>query len=284
MNNTKFLLSLSASGEVTYHQPTSKQEILRHITPVLLPKPIIPKEVVKKCLPGLDDIAVCFTYPTPESKYTAVTHSLCISQGVTTEELMNALDNTSTEYFLNTLDEMLGFPDSGLPMYVLTNKDIKYGAGSIVLPTVRQEILNLFHGNAFYVLPSSIHEIILLPSDRITMSEEDLINMVRSVNRSQVAVPDRLSDHVYKVNADLSFSTIHLPIKEEPHHTQANFIIPNSKHDIAKAFLQGLDVKFETSQNGPDDCCFALYDLTERNYTIAHTFLLKECGGVLFPD
>lgn len=284
MNRAKFLLSLSASGEVTYHQPTSKQEILRHITPVLLPEPIIPKEVVKKCLPGLDDIAVCFTYPTPESKYTAITHSLCITHEITTEELMNTLDNTPIEYSLNTLEKMLGFSDSGLPMYVLTNKDAKYGAGNIIIPKIRRNILNRFHGNDFYVLPSSIHEVILLPSDRITMSEEDLINMVRSINRSQVAVPDRLSDHVYKVNADLSFSTIHLPIKEEPHHTQANFIIPNSKHDIAKAFLQGLDVKFETSQNGPDDCCFALYDLTERNYTIAHTFLLKECGGVLFPD
>lgn len=284
MNRAKFLLSLSASGEVTYHQPTSKQEILRHITPVLLPEPIIPKEVVKKCLPGLDDIAVCFTYPTPESKYTAITHSLCITHEITTEELMNTLDNTPIEYSLNTLEKMLGFSDSGLPMYVLTNKDAKYGAGNIIIPKVRRNILNCFHGNDFYVLPSSIHEVILLPSDRITMSEEDLINMVRSINRSQVAVPDRLSDHVYKVNADLSFSTIHLPIKEEPHHTQANFIIPNSKHDIAKAFLQGLDVKFETSQNGLDDCCFALYDLTERNYTIAHTFLLKECGGVLFPN
>lgn len=284
MNSTKFILSLSASGEVTYHQQTCKQEILRHITPVLLPESIIPKEVVKKCLPGLDDIAVCFTYPTPESKYTAITHSLCITHEITTDELMNALDNTPIEYSLNTLDEMLGFPNSGLPIYVLTNKDVKYGAGNIIIPKVRRNILNCFHGNDFYVLPSSIHEVILLPSDRITMSEEDLINMVRSINRSQVAVPDRLSDHVYKVNADLSFSTIHLPIKEEPHHTQANFIIPNSKHDIAKAFLQGLDVKFETSQNGPDDCCFALYDLTERNYTIAHTFLLKECGGVLFPD
>lgn len=284
MNSTKFLLSLSASGEVTYHHQTCKQEILRQITPVLLPESTIPKEVMQKRLPGMDDIAVCFTYPTQQSKYTAITHSLCTLQGITTDELVNALDNTPTEYILNTLDEMLGFPDSGLPMYVLTNRNTKYGAGAIAIPSVRRKILDLFHGNDFYVLPSSIHEVIILPVDRTDMSEEDLIHMVRSINRSQVAVPDRLSDQVYRVSADLSFHTIRLPIKKSAPPTEANFIVPNCKHGIAKAFLQGLAVKFETSQDGPDDCCFALYDLTEQSYTAAHSFLTKKCGGVLFPD
>ena len=56
MNNTKFLLTLSSNGEITYHQQTTKQEILRRITPVLLPKSAIPKRAMRKNLPGLDDI------------------------------------------------------------------------------------------------------------------------------------------------------------------------------------------------------------------------------------
>lgn len=65
---------------------------------------------------------------------------------------------------------------------------------------------------------------------------------------------------------------------------EANFIVPNHYHDIAKAFLQGLNVKFETSQDGPDNCCFALYDINREDYLTVQYFITQECEGVQFPN
>ena len=48
----------------------------------------------------------------------------------------------------------------------------------------------------FYVLPSSVHEVIIIP-DSFGASPEDLLNMVTEVNEFVVSPVDRLSDNVY---------------------------------------------------------------------------------------
>ena len=50
-------------------------------------------------------------------------------------------------------------------------------------------------GTNFYVLPSSIHELLILP-DNGSMQLSELEAMVREVNATQVAPEDRLSDKV----------------------------------------------------------------------------------------
>ena len=51
-------------------------------------------------------------------------------------------------------------------------------------------------GSDFYILPSSVHEVLLIPADnQISMST--LSSMVRDVNSSQLAREEILSDHVY---------------------------------------------------------------------------------------
>lgn len=52
------------------------------------------------------------------------------------------------------------------------------------------------HRQCFYILPSSVHEVLLIPADnQISMST--LSSMVRDVNSSQLAREEILSDHVY---------------------------------------------------------------------------------------
>lgn len=209
MENNKYLMTLSTNGNFEFHPKTTKKEILCSIMPVLFPDSKVPSEIVKTNQPGMDDIAVCFMYPTPDNKYTPVTRSLCSIYGITIHNLIKQIDDTPIQYSMNTIDEALGFPESGLPMYVITNEDIKFGSGGIILSSIRRSILNFFHNTDFYVLPSSIHEMLVIPSDRIDMPENDLVNMVQVINRTTVNEPDRLSDHVYKVNhEDMSFSTI----------------------------------------------------------------------------
>ena len=56
-------------------------------------------------------------------------------------------------------------------------------------------------GDRFIVLPSSLHETIVLPLKDET-EYEWLAKMVREVNDTQVDVEERLSYHVYMYNRD----------------------------------------------------------------------------------
>lgn len=209
MESTKMLLTLTKDGDCEIHPRTTKMDILLNIMPVLLPDNTISPEIMKTSVPGMDSVSVGFTYPTPNNKYTPITRSLCSIYGISIDDLIKQMDDTPIQYSMRTIDEMLGFPESGLPVYVVTNEDIKFGAGGIVLPIIRRSILNFFHNTDFYVLPSSIHEVLVIPSDRIDMPENDLVSMVQDINHTSVNKPDRLSDHVYKVShKDMSFSTI----------------------------------------------------------------------------
>ena len=51
-------------------------------------------------------------------------------------------------------------------------------------------------GGDFYVLPSSIHEVLLV-RDNGEMTAKDLEAIVREVNATQVAPEEQLTDHVY---------------------------------------------------------------------------------------
>ena len=51
-------------------------------------------------------------------------------------------------------------------------------------------------GGDFYILPSSIHEVLIVP-DNGEMGLKDLEAMVKEVNATQVAPADKLTDSVY---------------------------------------------------------------------------------------
>jgi hypothetical protein len=86
------------------------------------------------------------------------------------------------------------------PLYVLTGKEQYLGAVCITLPGVPEKIAEKFGGD-YYMLPSSIHECLLLP-DNGRYEPEELNRMVREVNRTQLLPEDILSDHAYHYNSD----------------------------------------------------------------------------------
>lgn len=79
--------------------------------------------------------------------------------------------------------------------YVLTNDAKMNGATVMLYPNLLQEIGEAT-GSNFFILPSSIHEVILL-KDNGEMSAEELQRMVMTINRTQVAPEEVLSDEVY---------------------------------------------------------------------------------------
>lgn len=82
-----------------------------------------------------------------------------------------------------------------LPMYVMSNTDILMGAACMLYPDSLKAFAEKMQRD-LYILPSSVHETILLPVFEEAGSE-GLYEMVREVNRNQVAVEERLSDNVY---------------------------------------------------------------------------------------
>ena len=83
-------------------------------------------------------------------------------------------------------------------MYVLTNESKLNGAACILYENVLYDFAKKL-GADLYILPSSVHEVILLP--KLSMFEKDeLVNMVKEVNTEGVAADEVLSDHVYEYN------------------------------------------------------------------------------------
>lgn len=142
----------------------------------------------------------------------AVTEKLMESWGITKEQLhKDAVQAESSRDPVCFYDmEDLLFGDSGhpdnlfqrteplnigfTPMYVLTNQNKTNGAGVLVQDGVLEKIGGLI-GSDFYVLPSSIHEVLIVP-DNGNMQPAELEDMVREVNATQVAPEDLLSDKV----------------------------------------------------------------------------------------
>lgn len=81
------------------------------------------------------------------------------------------------------------------PMYVLTNSRGLNGASCLLYPGLLEELGKTL-GDDFYVLPSSLHESILLPAGHAGSSAE-LAEMIREVNRTQVPEEEVLSDRPY---------------------------------------------------------------------------------------
>ncbi len=81
------------------------------------------------------------------------------------------------------------------PMYVLSNSTGINGAAAVTYPDVLKNIADTLKKD-LVILPSSIHEVLLIPYDN-HVDFDELTEMVTSINREQVPLEDRLSNHVY---------------------------------------------------------------------------------------
>lgn len=101
-------------------------------------------------------------------------------------------EQTEYEMFLKEMEEN----ESKVPMYVLTNPKNMYGASCMLYDGVLEMFAEEM-GEDIYILPSSIHEVILLPVSK-ALSSKDLKDMVQDINMTQIPAEEILSDHVYK--------------------------------------------------------------------------------------
>ncbi len=108
------------------------------------------------------------------------------------------------------MSEILVYAASS-PMYVLTNTFGLQGASCILYDDILKEFAKTA-GSGFYLLPSSIHEFLLLPpsrdssglpSDEELAEEKDALSeIVREINSTRLKPEDVLTDHVYYYDPD----------------------------------------------------------------------------------
>lgn len=164
------------------------------------------------------DLAVCFYYAYQGEKLgdgTILIHNSHMEMWDTSTEELSALAELNTQRLFpwecrgmeEVLEEMTGSGDTDgtenpmetpcqVPMKILTNSKRTDGAVCILYPGVLDGIAQKTGSNLF-ILPSSIHEVILLP-DMGSEDSEELKKMIREVNSTQVAPEEVLSDTLYR--------------------------------------------------------------------------------------
>ena len=134
-----------------------------------------------------------------------ITKPMLKAYGITMTELKKAaFTNAFGMYEFKNMGEVLaelmgGEPeDFEAPMYILSTEDKVLGAGVMFIPKVLTAIKKRLGVEQFYILPSSIHEVLIVRTTEGTADE--LRKMVTEVNATQVSAEDKLSDNVYFYN------------------------------------------------------------------------------------
>lgn len=103
---------------------------------------------------------------------------------------------------VTVLNEYYGkdFMEEQSPMYIMTNKAKMYGAGAILYPGLLKEQADRFGGN-FYIIPSSVHEVLLLPENKMD-DPQSMLGIIADINRTQVDEKEVLANSLYEYCAE----------------------------------------------------------------------------------
>ena len=81
------------------------------------------------------------------------------------------------------------------PIYILSNTPRRFGAVNMLVYDILKDLSDKLEDD-LYIVPSSIHEVLLIPVHS-GMKKEEADNMVSDVNRDLLEPEEILSDHVY---------------------------------------------------------------------------------------
>ena len=120
----------------------------------------------------------------------------------------------------------------GEPMFVITNQQTMDGASAIFYPEVMKQLGECFQGD-FFILPSSIHETIVLP-DKGDFDYLSLKSIVQEINNNQVLEEEQLTNDVY-----------HYDVKERVFERADKFEKRQKEVQIGKNEKSGREQKME---------------------------------------
>lgn len=170
-------------------------------------------------IPNTDLCCIVKTYHDKSPFPHVVTTEDLQAERLTDEELFElAYSSVSPDhYYLRSIEQALGGVmgeeiaadlTADLPhgtIFVVSSKDGLDGASVLASPEAMQLIQARLGGGELIIIPSSIHEILVLRrEDAPNISE--LNQIIREVNQAEVSEKDRLSDHAFSFNGRLSIA------------------------------------------------------------------------------
>lgn len=175
-----------------------KTILLSNIYPTLHSPYQLPQDAARSKIKGMNHILMAFSFNLPGDKIAHVTEEMMKKYDITYSELVNAINENPCNYVFTKMTSFFDTKDD-MPVYVLTNENMYYGAGAICINHVNHRIMNIIQDD-FYILPSSVHELIIVPVKTCSKDEQDLPKMVHNINCSIVDPSDRLSNHAYRLD------------------------------------------------------------------------------------
>lgn len=167
--------------------------------------------IIYRYLPDFD-LATAYYLPFQDNGIISITENLITGIGISETELHNhAVSNILRQVRIEKLENIIAMlleQDAvaseneihDMPLYVASNESSFLGAGVLA---GGYEALHLFsdklHTNSFIIIPSSVHEVIILPYDE-TFRIKDLLEMNREVNTAVCQDEDVLCNNVYLAN------------------------------------------------------------------------------------
>lgn len=173
---------------------TTKEYIQDHALAILRPARPVSDGIVSR--PFKDGIEECVFIPVPNEhcgyKLPVV---LAEKLGIDIEGLFeSARINSFADIVVRPINEIIGGEAGSFPIMVVTNESAVYGAINGFL--VAEAICRKYNWPAAWIIPSSIHETLIIPEG---IDREVLDSTIRDINTRIVDERDRLSDRAYKV-------------------------------------------------------------------------------------
>ena len=187
--------------------PASKANVLSNVFPEVVAREGNPYLDDKIFLPLLD-MAVVFMIGVGENMRAAITRRNFEALGIPLDELeKHARENIKhkaeciplTQVLEELMCEKLPEEQGALPIYVVTTPERLYGAGCLFSDKYL-ESLRMRFGSDYYIIPSSVHELLILPVGII--SPDELYEMNKEVNETKVSDEERLITGIYKYSAN----------------------------------------------------------------------------------
>lgn len=130
-----------------------------------------------------------------------ITNVLLDIWGLTEKELfedaiLESYRNSSA--YILPIGQMIGIDpkEDKLNTFVASSGEIN-GAWIMFCPGMMKVYAKQLGANGYYILPSSIHEMLLMPAEYGDYDAGDLQRMVAEINATEVSPEDRLTDSIY---------------------------------------------------------------------------------------
>ncbi len=149
-----------------------------------------------------------------------INKSLMQHYGIDEEQLFRLAIINQREKGINDLGmvevlKSMGYPTIMLPdispkddpMHIVTTPDSLYGASFLLDPESLDKVAEGF-GESFMIIPSSIHELIVIPESKMQGPIDGLLAMVKEVNAHEVRPDEVLTDNVYRYDIQTKEVTV----------------------------------------------------------------------------